>query len=89
MAELKITIGNLTASKGASDANATRVLEGYLHNYCKRNNLDYSGMSNPKKADLLLTALIKIIVDEATHWYLMEAQRIALETVAVEQVVFE
>jgi surfactin synthase thioesterase subunit len=88
MAELKITVGPITASKTATDANAQRWLEGFLRDWCEHEGINYSALTNQQRANLFLTIIANYVKAESYRYWRNEDIKAAVDAVMTPPVEF-
>ena len=77
MASLTLKVGNLTAAVEATDANATRILQGFL----KQNGVDLTGMTGQQQVNAVLSKTIEFYNESATASEISEAVATARDAV--------
>jgi hypothetical protein len=77
MADLRLRVGALTATANASDANATRILQGALqqHGYI------LAGMSGQQQANAVIDILVKFLNESAKAHEVNAATKTARDAV--------
>ena len=89
MAEIRFTIGNLEASRTASDSNALPVVQSFLQNLCEEQGIDYDALTNQQGLNLAVKELVRYMKEGADMWNYKDAVRQAVENTKVDPVIFE
>lgn len=69
--------GAITSTKGAGDANASRMIDGLLY----QNGADPTAMTNQERVDATLLLIVAYVRQSAKAWEATEASKAAAEDV--------